>query len=130
MSVPIKEQSYTRKKLLKVLLALFFIFSVSALHAQETTEQQDQNMPTDTKAQKALAKKMKERKKQQDKATKAALKAHLQHQTPEVRKRMKADAHKANMNNEHKGEGFFYKLFHHKNKGTPSGTKPPETSTQ
>jgi hypothetical protein len=112
---------------LKVATLLLFMLFAGWAHAQDMSEQQAQNLPTDTKAQRTAAKKAKERQKAQEKATKQALKDYMKMQTPEVRKRMKQHAKESNRENEHKEPGFFYKLFHHhkKSKATAKpGTQP------
>jgi hypothetical protein len=107
--------------LLKGLLFLcFFVGSISFVHAQDADDAPQSGDPNlehpTTKAQKALAKKQKQRAKEAKKAEKALLKQHMKDQSPDVRKRMKADAKEAKRNNEHKKEPFYMKWF--KKKGT------------
>ena len=111
---------------LKMLTAALFVMCIGHLYAQDAGNEQQQNtIPNDTKQTRIAAKKQKEREKKAEKERKEMLKQHMKDQTPEVRKRMKRDAKRANRNNEHKGDGFFYKLFHHRKKGKPAGTTPP-----
>jgi len=107
--------------LLKVLLFLcFFIGSISFTYAQDADDAPQSGDPNlehpTTKAQKALVKKQKQRAREAKKAEKALLKQHMKDQSPDTRKRMKADAREAKRNNEHKKEPFYKKWF--KKKGT------------
>ena len=97
-----------------VCLALFFITFAGIAHAQ-VDQSQDQNLQHPvTKDQKRLAKKKKAEAKEAKKETKALLKQHMKDQTPEVRKRMKRNARRANRYDEHKREFFIKRWFSHK----------------
>lgn len=102
-----------------LLTALALAFSCTALHAQINND--DNSTSGDTKSQKEFYKRKKEQDKALAKATKAALKHQRDIQSPEVRKRMKRDARKAKMYNEHKREFFLKRWFRKKEpRGKPN----------
>jgi hypothetical protein len=117
-----KTQYFQTNSALRVFGILLFMLFATALHAQDANsddvknrQSQDPNMrDPQTKAQKKLAKEQKAKAKAARKAEKAALKEHMKHQTPEVRKRMKQDAKEAKRNNEHKKEFFLKRWFRKK----------------
>lgn len=108
--------SITRKLLKGLPILLFFMLFAAVAHAQDPSASfDDPNMQKpDSKSQKALAKKKKQREKEAAKATKALLKQHMKDQSPETRKRMKQDAREAQRNNEHKREFFLKRWFRKK----------------
>jgi hypothetical protein len=118
----LKTQYLQANTIVKIAGLFFFMLFATALHAQDANsddvknrQSQDPNMrDPQTKAQKKLAKEQKAKAKASKKAEKAALKEHMKHQTPEVRKRMKADAKAAKRNNEHKKEFFLTRWFRKK----------------
>lgn len=122
----VKESGINKSRIVKLLITVALMACIGLLHAQDAgNDQMQSNIPKDTKQTRIAAKKQKEREKKAEKERKEMLKQHMKDQTPEVRKRMKRDAKRANRNNEHKGDGFFYKLFHHKKRGKATGTAPP-----
>jgi hypothetical protein len=108
--------SNSHKLVKRLPMLLFFILFAALAHAQDPSATfDDPNMQKpDSKSQKALAKKKKQREKEANKATKALLKQHMKDQSPATRKRMKQDAKEAQRNNEHKREFFLKRWFRKK----------------
>lgn len=90
-----------RKFVFKLSIAPLLIWGLLLLFSTNIKAQDKSGKPVSTaETSKDLEKKKWERQRAVDKATKKALKAHMNHQTKDVRKRMKKDAKKAAKNNE------------------------------
>jgi len=99
---------------LKVTAITLIMMCAAVAHAQQADAQkqkQSDNAPAMGKMQKKVLAKQKAEEKQAEKDRQEALKQHMKNQTPAVRKRMKADAHQANLYNEHKREFFLKRWF-------------------
>jgi len=98
---------------MKLLALAAFVLCFTTVHAQSGElyyKPADQKGP-ETKAQKKTEERQKALAKKAEKAQAEAEKQHMKNQTPAVRKRMKEDAHTANLNNEHKREFFLKRWF-------------------
>jgi hypothetical protein len=98
---------------MKLLALAAFVFCFTVTHAQSGElyyKPADQKGP-ETKAQKKTEERQKALEKKSEKAQEEAKEQHMKHQTKAVRKRMKEDAHTADLNNEHKREFFLKRWF-------------------
>jgi hypothetical protein len=98
----------------KLLVSLVFVLGVVQMHAQSGElyyKPSDQGKGPETKAQKKTEERQKALEKRSEKAQEEGKEQHMKHQTKAVRKRMKEDAHTADLNNEHKREFFLKRWF-------------------
>jgi len=106
-----RDKVLNKKIVLGAMITSLCMLGGKTLHAQDAIETPQTQQTSDTKSGRKLAEKQKEQEQKKKKATAEALKQHEKNQTPEVRKRMKEDAKRANRNNSHKSKFFLGKLF-------------------
>ncbi|HXB10752.1 MAG TPA: hypothetical protein VNZ45_02105 [Bacteroidia bacterium] len=105
---------YKSSSLIKLLAFAAFVLCFATIHAQSGElyyKPSDQSKGPETKAQRKTEERQKALEKKSEKAQEEAKDQHMKHQTKAVRKRMKEDAHTADLNNEHKREFFLKRWF-------------------
>jgi hypothetical protein len=98
------------KRVFSVFAFSVFMVCSASLYAQDAGGQQTPQA-TDTKMHRKAVEKQKEQDAKEQKEEEEVRQQHMKDQTPAVRKRMKEDAHKADLYNGHKREFFLKRWF-------------------